>query len=164
MLQMSPVKIGNPIVCFILNWHFISWGEGGGEVRKNIFKKSLSNFHPYTYCVGAYDCHGNLNLTQITIFLNLILIDHLYLLYMTQKLKKKMWNTFNYIRNWEKLCDLQNYKVIESLSTIQFFVISISLQPNNVSLRYFKLRIFDLTAFIVLNIKLYDIVLQRYRN
>ena len=37
----------------------------------------------------------------------------------------------------------------ESLPQIQLFVISKSLQPDNVNLRYFKLRIFDLTVFIV---------------
>ena len=44
-------------------------------------------------------------------------------------------------------------KGIESLPQIQLFVISKSLQPDNVNLRYFKLRIFDLTVFIVWNTK-----------
>ena len=40
-------------------------------------------------------------------------------------------------------------KGIESLPQIQFFEIPISLQPDNVRLRYFKLRLFDIIAFIV---------------
>ena len=44
-------------------------------------------------------------------------------------------------------------KGIESLPQIQFFEIPISLQPDNVNLRYFKLRLFDITACIVWNIK-----------
>ena len=35
-------------------------------------------------------------------------------------------------------------------------LIPISLQPDGVDLFYFKIRLFDLTKFIVLNINFYD--------
>ena len=45
------------------------------------------------------------------------------------------------------------------------FLIPLSLEPDGViNLWYFKLRLFDLTDFILWNIKLYDIWLQKYRN
>jgi len=44
------------------------------------------------------------------------------------------------------------------------FPIPISLQPESVSLCHFKLRLFGLTEFIAEISKIYDIVLQRYRD
>ena len=44
------------------------------------------------------------------------------------------------------------FKGIESLSQTLNFLIPISLEPNVVDLWYFKLILFDLTEFIVLNI------------
>ena len=55
-------------------------------------------------------------------------------------------------------------KEIESLPTNSIFVILISLQPDDVHLWYFKLTLLDLTAFIVWNIKGYDMGLQWYWN
>ena len=43
-------------------------------------------------------------------------------------------------------------------------LIPISLQPDGLNLRYFKFKIFDLTEFIILKSKVYDIGLQKYRS
>ena len=60
--------------------------------------------------------------------------------------------------NWIQITGITFYKrggewEKESLSQIQIFVISISLQPCCVHLWYFILRLFDLIEFIVSNIK-----------
>ena len=48
-------------------------------------------------------------------------------------------------------------------ATTSNFVIPISYQPDGVYLRYFKLRLFESTEFIIEISKVYDIGLQRNR-
>ena len=58
-----------------------------------------------------------------------------------------------------------NNKGIEFLPQIPDFTIAISLQTDDVSLRYFKLSFFDLKWFIDWNIyKVSDIEMQRYKD
>ena len=44
------------------------------------------------------------------------------------------------------------------------FLVPISLQPDGVNLWFFEIIPFDLKEFTVLNIKVYAIGLQRYRD
>ena len=47
----------------------------------------------------------------------------------------------------------RDYNFIYIDATEELFLIPISFQPDDVNFRYFKLKLFDLTAFIVWNIK-----------
>ena len=85
-------------------------------------------------------------------FENFRSISFAKMLFSEQIWERKRKYSFTFVqRNW-------------FLPQINFFLIPISLQPNSLNLRYFKLKVFYLTEFIFKSKKVYDIWLLRYMD